>query len=98
MARQYRIRPSEILNIDDEYTAFCFDEACAYISNQMEIGNEPNFDALELQEEINAVYSGHYSSPSEMYKALDAVMKKAERMNRGKSGVKSMTGGKLKWH
>ena len=31
MARTYKIRPSQILNIKNDYDAFCFDEACDYI-------------------------------------------------------------------
>jgi hypothetical protein len=31
MARTYKIRPSKILNIKNDYDAFCFDEACDYI-------------------------------------------------------------------
>ncbi|WP_123053151.1 hypothetical protein [Clostridium sp. JN-1] len=31
MARTYKIRPSKILNIENDYDAFCFDEACDYI-------------------------------------------------------------------
>ena len=39
--------PSEILRIKDEYTAFCFDEACLYISNQIEkIDNDKDIDRL----------------------------------------------------
>ena len=37
------IRPSELLGIDDVYTAFCFDEACAYIVKQLRDGKEPIF-------------------------------------------------------
>lgn len=31
------------MDIYDPYTAFCFDEACAYITQQMEDGKEPIF-------------------------------------------------------
>lgn len=98
MAKQYRIRPSELLNIEDEYTAFCFDEACAFISNNLESGKEPGFDELEIKEEIKKVYSGHYSSPSEMYKALDSLTEKqaVRKRNSGKTYA-GMTGGKIKW-
>lgn len=39
----YRSKPSEVLNISDEYTAFCFDEACASIMARMQNGEEPVF-------------------------------------------------------
>lgn len=31
MAREYSKRPSEIVFIDDEYTAYCFDDAAFYL-------------------------------------------------------------------
>lgn len=36
-------RPSEIMEIDDPYTAFCFDEACAVIKKRVSDGEEPIF-------------------------------------------------------
>ena len=39
----YKCRPSTLIDIYDPYTAFCFDEACAYIIRQMEEGKEPAF-------------------------------------------------------
>lgn len=35
-SRTYKLRPSEVINIDDEYTAFCFDEACMFIVQMLE--------------------------------------------------------------
>ena len=44
VAQRYNKLPSEILHIDDEYTAFCLDEACAYINMQLEKGeNKPQW-------------------------------------------------------
>jgi len=31
MANKYQKRPSEILNIDNDYLAYCFDEAALYL-------------------------------------------------------------------
>lgn len=42
-ANIYKVRPSSLLDIADPYTAFCFDEACAFIITQLEQGNEPRF-------------------------------------------------------
>ena len=53
----YKTKPSELLGIDDEYTAFCFDEACAYIVAQMRDGKEPRFRKK-------------YKSMSDMYSSL----------------------------
>lgn len=34
MARHYNCKPSEILRIDDEYAAYCFDEVAFYLWNE----------------------------------------------------------------
>lgn len=34
MAKEYKVRPSEIIYLDDPYVAFCFDEACYFILDQ----------------------------------------------------------------
>jgi hypothetical protein len=39
----YKCRPSEVMGIDDLYTAYCFDEACTFIIRMIEDGNEPVF-------------------------------------------------------
>lgn len=39
----YKVRPSTLLDITDPYTAYCFDEACAYITGRLEKGEEPQF-------------------------------------------------------
>ena len=44
MSKLYRIRPSEILGIVDTYTAYCLDEACAYITSKIQKGEEPDFN------------------------------------------------------
>ena len=44
MSKTYRVRPSEIIRItDDEYTAYCFDEACAYFLSELSEKKEPHF-------------------------------------------------------
>lgn len=43
LANTYKVRPSVLFNIEDPYTAYCFDEACAFIIGQLEQGNEPQF-------------------------------------------------------
>ena len=42
-AQRFRGRPSEILGIDDCFTAYCFDEACCFILSQLEEGKRPFF-------------------------------------------------------
>lgn len=42
-ASLWNCRPSELMCINDGYTAFCLDEACAYIKARMMDGEEPKF-------------------------------------------------------
>ena len=56
----YPCRPSEIMGIRDNYTAFCFDEACAFIVKQIKDGKEP----IMRVENDNIVYK----KPSDLYR------------------------------
>ena len=57
MVKLYSTRPSTMLGVEDEYTAYCIDEACSYISNRIEQGYTPSFET-------------RYSSFSDMYREL----------------------------
>ena len=59
----YKERPSTIIGITDEYTAYCFDEVCTYLIKRIENGDEPNFGVFNENRK-------HYSSFSEMYKHI----------------------------
>ena len=37
------MRPSELLDIEDAYTAYCLDEACAFILYRIKKGESPKF-------------------------------------------------------
>ena len=56
-------RPSDLLEIPDAYTAFCFDEACALIISRLKNGEVPI--VKEEKEEIV------YKKPSDFYKKFD---------------------------
>ena len=43
MARRYGVRPSECLQIQNDYDAYCFDEACCYIWDCLEEEKRPFF-------------------------------------------------------
>lgn len=43
--------PSEVMHIKDEYTAFCFDEACTYITNMMR-GEDQKTPRFEEDEDV----------------------------------------------
>ncbi|MCE9677209.1 MULTISPECIES: hypothetical protein [Paraclostridium] len=51
-SKKFNRLPSEIIGLDDDYVAFCFDEACMYILNEYEQGNEAEFneDAMTVEE------------------------------------------------
>lgn len=36
IAKAYNCRPSDIVDVDNSYTAFCFDRACLYIQQTIE--------------------------------------------------------------
>ena len=52
VAKRYQERPSALLEIDDPYTAYCFDEACLYIQRKREIGDEPTYRHKATFEEL----------------------------------------------
>ena len=58
MAKRNKCRPSTFLDIADPYTAYCFDEACAYIIQKIEDGEEPKFEKPKQ----------HFSSFKDMYR------------------------------
>ena len=55
VATTYKRRPSEMLGIEDAYTAYCLDEACAFIVQKLKDGEE-------------IIEKTHYSSFSQLYK------------------------------
>lgn len=55
-ALKFNKLPSEILRIDDEYTAFCFDEACLYIINQLENKKKPHFKDEKVDSDKDKYY------------------------------------------
>lgn len=49
MSKTYQVRPSEIIGIkDDEYTSFCFDEACAFFLSELSENKSPHFNDDEM--------------------------------------------------
>ncbi|SQB33654.1 Uncharacterised protein [Clostridium cochlearium] len=41
ISKQYKQRPSKIIGLTNDYEAFCFDEACVYIMNEMQEEDSP---------------------------------------------------------
>ena len=72
MSRLYHSRPSKILGIDDEYTAYCLDEACALIISRIDDGEKPKFDKKEKKKESKNVEKKRTRMlPSEIYKKYE---------------------------
>lgn len=65
MSKLYSIRPSIIMNIFDGYTAYCFDEVCAYITSMIRQGEEPSFEIKDKQ-----IEKPHYNSLRDMYNEM----------------------------
>lgn len=61
--------PSEIIDIEDEYTAYCFDEAIAYITMELLKGKTPNFRKIDQ----NTGEEKHYRSFSSLYEKYDSI-------------------------
>lgn len=57
-------RPSALLDINDPYTAFCFDEACAYIIKRAMDGENPIIKNKIIKEHKE------YSKPSDLYNKI----------------------------
>ena len=55
-ALKFNRLPSEILRIDNEYKAFCFDEACLYIINQLENKKKPHFKDEKVDNDKDKYY------------------------------------------
>lgn len=58
-------RPSQLIDIPDSYTAFCFDEACAYIISEMKNEKEIRKDLGEEKEAKET-----YSKASDFYSKI----------------------------
>lgn len=55
-----------VMHIEDGYTSFCFDEACAYILGKLKDGKKPIFKKNVEKGRVKP----HYSKLSDMYKAM----------------------------
>lgn len=51
------------MGLEDEYTSYCFNEACAYMMYRIENGEKPYFKENKGKQ--------HYSRPSDLYKKYE---------------------------
>lgn len=55
--------PSEIINLQNTYDAYCFNCACLFIINKMKDGGKPDFSRFKTE-------GKHFSKPSDLYNNL----------------------------
>lgn len=67
MSQIYSRLPSDLIYIKDEYTAFCFNEACALIRARLDKKEVPVFK--ERESKVNKTTKS-YKKPSDFYKAI----------------------------
>lgn len=68
MAKQFNCLPSVILNIDDEYTAYCFNEACANLMMRLKADEKPVY---REQKKENENKRNSYSNFSNFYENME---------------------------
>lgn len=69
MSKLYSCLPSEVVGVEDSYTAFCFNEACSYIFLRLKKGDEMKRGGKgKLSKE-------KYRSFSELYRDVNKVIK-----------------------
>lgn len=65
MAERYKCLPSEILGIKDDYTAYCFNEACCQLMIRLDNEEKPYY----IEQREQAEEPKHYSNFKDFYKA-----------------------------
>lgn len=64
MSKEYNQKPSQIINLENDYIAYCFDEACVYLLAHLKDGKQLHFDGDENKQ------MKHFKSISEYYASL----------------------------
>lgn len=67
MSKLYDVRPSQLIGITEEYDAYCFDEAAAYIISRIKDGETPDFS---IKDNKGTIEKPRYSKMSDMYKSM----------------------------
>lgn len=67
ISKQYGCRPSEVFPEMDEYTAYCFDEACTYIilKLQEDEENKPHFKQKDDEKPVQK-----FRNAADLYKSM----------------------------
>lgn len=67
MAKEYNQRPSNIIGLENDYCAYCFDEACVFLYQALKDGKKLHFKGDKSEKQIKPK---HYKSIGEFYKSL----------------------------
>lgn len=66
ISKQFECRPSQLFPEMDEYTAFCFDEACTYITVKLQDKEaKPHFKQNDDEKPVQK-----FKSASDLYKSM----------------------------
>ena len=68
VANAYNCKPSDILHIQDDYVAFCFNEVVNYITTRLKKGDDIHFEEDKETDDVMDV--PHVSSLSDFYNSL----------------------------
>lgn len=64
-AQTFNCLPSEVMGIEDEYTAYCFNEACMNVLARIKDGQKPDYNKIKRK---NKPKKKHYSNFRDFYK------------------------------
>ena len=56
IAKEFGCLPSQVMSIDDEYTAYCFNEACMNVLTRLKNNETPHYVTLEQGKENQQSY------------------------------------------
>lgn len=62
MSKLYNCLPSDIIGIEDNYTAFCFNEACAEIILRLQNEEKPIYREQEEEQEEYSNFTDFYKN------------------------------------
>lgn len=68
MSKKYSVRPSSLLGIENEYPAYCFDEACVFLMSHLDEGKK-----LQFEQEEQKPKKKHYNSVTDFYSSLGVM-------------------------
>ncbi len=62
MSKLYNCLPSDIIGVEDNYTAFCFNEACAEIILRLQNEEKPIYREQEEEQEEYSNFTDFYKN------------------------------------